>query len=184
MYRRDAHRTDKRHPRPRRYPEKDRELIRNIVKELLKHGIIRESDSPYASQVLLVTKKNGEPRLCVDFRAINKKTVPNRNPLPLIEDQIDRLSGYKYFCTLDLASGYYQIKMAEDSIAKTAFITQDGLYEFLKVPFGLTNAPSVFQKIINKILGNLRFDKVLVYLDDILVFGKSVKEVIYRVATI
>lgn len=162
--------------RPRRFPEKERQIIRNMVEELIKHGIVRESDSPYASQVLLVSKKNGEPRLCIDYRALNKITIPNKNPLPLIEDLIDRLSGYKYFCSLDLASGYYQIKMADDSIAKTAFVTQDGLYEFLKVPFGLTNAPSVFQKIINKILGKLRFNKVLVYLDDILVPGKTIEE--------
>ena len=164
--------------RPRRYPEKERETIRNIIEELLKHNIIRESDSAYASPVLLVNKKDGNPRLCVDYRSLNKCTVPNKNPLPLIEDQIDRLSGYKYFCSLDLASGYYQIKVAEDSIHKTAFITQDGLYEFLKVPFGLTNAPSVFQKIINKVLGNLRFQKVLVYLDDILIPGRTIEEVL------
>lgn len=170
--------------RPRRFPEKERQIIREIVNELLKYKIIRESDSPYASQVLLVSKKNGEPRLCVDFRALNKITVPNKNPLPLIEDQIDRLSGYKYFCNLDLASGYYQIKMAEDSIAKTAFVTQDGLYEFLKIPFGLTNAPSIFQKIINKILGSLRFHKVLVYLDDILVPGKTIEETLDRLGQV
>ena len=162
--------------RARRYPEKERALIRNIVDELLKYKIIRESDSSYASQVLLVSKKNGAKRLCVDFRSLNKITIPNKSPLNLIEDQIDRLSGYQYFCSLDLASGYYQIKMAEDSIAKTAFITQDGLYEFLKVPFGLTNAPAVFQKIINKILGKLRFNKVLVYLDDILIPGKTITD--------
>lgn len=163
--------------RARRYPETERVIIRNIVEELKKNGIIRESNSSYASQVLLVQKKkDGEPRLCIDYRALNKITVPNKNPLPLIEDQIDRLAGFKYFCSLDLASGYYQVKIAEDSITKTAFVTQDGLYEFLKVPFGLTNAPAVFQKIMNKILGNLRFNKVLVYLDDILIPGKTIEE--------
>lgn len=98
--------------------------------------------------------------MCVDHRALNKITEHERYPILLIE-QLDRLAGYKYFCSLDLATGYYQIRMNVNSIPKTAFITQDGHYEFSKVPFGLTNAPAVFQRIINNIFGNLRFTKVL-----------------------
>lgn len=94
----------------------------------------------------------------------------------MIEEQLDGLAGYKYFCSLDLASSYYQIRMNTDSIPKTAFITQDGHYEFRKVPFGLTNTPVVFQRIINKILANFRFTKVLVYLDNILIPGKTIQE--------
>lgn len=144
-----------------------------MVAELFKHGIICDSKSLYASQVLMISKKCGEKRLCVDYRALNKITELDQYPIPMLED---RLSGCKYFCSLDLASGYYQIKLDEESIPKTAFVTQDGHYEFLRVPFGLTNAPFVFQRAINKILGNLRFTKVIVYLDDILIPGKTIEE--------
>lgn len=100
---------------------------------------------------------------------MNKITVQDKYPLPLIEEQLRRLSGFKYFTSLDLFSGYYQVPVAPESIPLTAFVTQDGHYEFLRVPFGLTNAPAVFQRMLNSALGQLRFNKVLVYLDDILI---------------
>lgn len=162
--------------RPRRYSESEREIIRDIVDELLEKGIVRESNSPYASPVLLVAKKNGEKRLCVDYRALNNITEKDKYPLPIIEEQINRLSGFKYFCSLDLASGYHQIKMSPESVPFTAFITQDGHYEFLRVPFGLCNAPSVFSRMINAALGKLRFTKVLIYLDDILIPGTTITD--------
>lgn len=151
-------------------------FVRRGAKRPTKHNIIRESKSPYASQVLLVNKKSGEKRLCVDYRPLNKITKRDHYSLPIIEDQISRLSGYKYFTTLDMASGYYQIKMAPESIAATAFITQDGHYEFLRVPFGLCSAPAVFSRMLCTALGNLRFTKVVAYLDDILIPAKTVQE--------
>ncbi|EFA12439.1 Retrovirus-related Pol polyprotein from transposon 297-like Protein [Tribolium castaneum] len=162
--------------RPRQFSEFERIKIREIVDELLANGIVRESQSPYASPVLLVKKKNGQLRLVVDYRALNKITVQDKYPLPLIEEQLRRLAGGKFFTSLDLFSGYYHIPVSEDSIHYTAFITQDGHYEFTRVPFGLTNAPAVFQRMINTALGQLRFSKVLIYLDDILIPAPTISE--------
>jgi hypothetical protein len=106
--------------------------------------------------------------MCVDYRSFNAKTVKDRYPLPRVDDYIERMTGCQYFTTLDLASGYHQIKMAEDSISKTAFTTPDGQYEYLRMPFGLVNAPAVFQRAINSILGKLRHHTAMAYLDDIL----------------
>lgn len=164
--------------RPYRASPTDRQKIREIVDELLESGIIRESNSPYSSPALLVNKKNGEKRLCIDYRALNKVTVKDKYPMPRIEDLIDRLQGCRVFTSLDLKSGYYQIKMSEsnESISKTAFITEDGHYEFLRLPFGLANAPSCFQQMMHKVIGNLRFGKVIVYLDDVLIVSETVEE--------
>lgn len=162
--------------RPYRASNSDRKIIRDMVNELLEHGIIRESNSPYASPALLVSKKNGEKRLCIDYRALNKITIKDKYPMPRIEELIDRLQGCKFFTSLDLKSGYYQIKMKEDSVQKTAFITEDGHYEFLRLPFGLANAPSTFQQMMNRVLGNLRFGKIIVYLDDILIVSETAEE--------
>jgi hypothetical protein len=126
--------------------------------------------------VLLVGKKNGEQRLCVDYRALNKITIKDKYPIPRIEDHLSRLAGYGWFISLDLYSGYRQIPMARDSIPMTAFVTQDGHYEFLRVPFGLTNAAEVFQRMINILLGNLRFTKVLIFIDDVLILARSWQE--------
>ncbi|KAL0830020.1 hypothetical protein ABMA28_003478 [Loxostege sticticalis] len=138
----------------------EREKVRNIVEELLQNDIVQESQSNYASPVLLVKKKNGEARLCVDFRGLNSKTVKDKYPLPVIEDQISNLSGNVFFTTLDLASGYYQVPMANDSRHLTAFVTPDGHYEFKRMPFGLANAPAVFQRTMNKILAE-RFNQTI-----------------------
>lgn len=154
----------------------EREKVKDIVHELLKNNIIRESTSAYASPIVLVHKKNGSGRLCVDYRALNKITVKDRYPLPLIQDQIDNLRHNKYYCSLDMASGFYQIPIAQDSIEKTAFVTPDGHYEYLRVPMGLSNAPAVFQRAICKALGNLKDKDALVYLDDVLIPSKSISE--------
>jgi hypothetical protein len=153
---------------PRRYAESERRGIKELVEELLRNGVIRESSSPYASPVLLVSKKSGEKRLYVDYRALNKLTVRDRYTLPQIEEQLGRLSGYNYFTSLDLFAGYHQVPMSSESLQYTSFVTQDGQYEYLRMPFGLCNAPAVFQRMINHVLGQYRFSKVLCYLDDIL----------------
>jgi hypothetical protein len=108
------------------------------------NSIIRPSQSPYAGPALLVRKKNGEPRLVIDFRALNRITVKDRFPLPRIDDQIDLLSHSKWFTTLDMAAGFHQIKVHSDSVEKFAFITPEGQFEYLRVPFGLANAPCSF----------------------------------------
>ncbi|XP_075990295.1 uncharacterized protein LOC142985939 [Anticarsia gemmatalis] len=166
--------------RPYRLSHSEREQVREMIDELLQNDIIQESTSDYASPILMVKKKSGEMRLCVDFRALNNKTVKDRFPLPLIDDQISNLSGNNFFTTLDLASGYYQIPMDEGSQHLTGLITPDGHYEFKRMPFGLSNAPAVFQRMINKILGNRRFEYALAYLDDVLIPAKDVEEMFLR----
>jgi hypothetical protein len=127
---------------PYRLTLAERQKIREMVSDLLSNKIIQESESPYASPVLLVKKKDGSDRLCVDFRALNRITVKYRFPLPLIEDQLDRLGNGTYFTALDMASGFYQIPIAADSVAKTGFVTPDGHYEYLGMPFGLAKIVS------------------------------------------
>lgn len=162
--------------RPYRLPHSERAVVRQIIGELLDNDIIRESQSAYASPIVLVRKKNNDFRLCIDYRALNKKTIKDSYPMPVIEDQLDRLSGKSYFTSLDLSSGYYQIPMSEASRHVTAFVTPDGHYEFTRMPFGLVNAPAVFQNMINKALGNRRFELAVPYLDDLLSAGKSFTE--------
>ncbi|CAH2207540.1 jg11310, partial [Pararge aegeria aegeria] len=164
------------HLRPYRTCNADRIIVRQMVNELLEAQIIQESKSAYASPALLVNKKNGEKRLCIDYRALNKLTIKDKYPMPRIEDLIDRLHGCTFFTNLDLKSGYYQIKMSEESIHKTAFITEDGHYEFLRLPFGLANAPSCFQQMMDKVVGNMRFGNIINYLDDILIVSETAEE--------
>lgn len=162
--------------RPYRLSEAEKCKLRDLINELLSNGAIRPSHSPYASPVVMVRKKNGKTRLCVDYRLVNKETIKENYPLPIIEDLIDRLSGHKYFTVLDFRAGYHQISLAEDSIPITAFITPEGKYEYVRVPFGLTNAPYVFQRAVDSILDDLRFNKAIVYLDDILIPSKNLDE--------
>ena len=170
--------------RPRRLSYEERKAVKKIVEELEETGIIRESQSPYASPILLKRRKNGEPRLCVDYRLLNRKIKADMHPLPHIEDQIDRLSGKKFFTSLDLKSGFHQIPIDENSIELTAFVTPDGHYEFLRTPFGLKNSPAVFQRAINRALSKLRFSFALVYIDDILVTASSLDEAFKNLETV
>ena len=118
----------------------------------------------------MVKKKDGSPRLCVDYRALNRKIIRDRYPLPLIEDQLDLLQGAKVFSALDLKSGFFQVPINRDSRKYTSFIVADGQYEFLRAPFGLCNSPSVFQRFINSVFKELIAKKiVLVYIDDIII---------------
>jgi len=141
------------------------------VKELLKKDLIEPSISPFGAPVLFVKKKTGELRMCIDYRALNQATIKNKYPLPRIDDLLDRLQGAKVFSSLDLMSGYHQIRLPPEDVEKTAFRMPFGLYQYKVVPFGLTNAPAVFMNHMNNILYDLPF--VVVYLDDILVFSKS-----------
>jgi hypothetical protein len=150
--------------------------LRAQLQELLEKGFVRPSTSPYGAPILFVPKKDGGWRLCIDYRALNKITIRNQHPLPRIDEMFEQLHGSCVFSKLDLASGYHQIRMHEDSIEKTAFKTRYGHYEFVVMPFGLTNAPATFQSVMNTILAPF-FDRfVLVYLDDILIYSKSMDE--------
>lgn len=141
---------------PYRLSHNEQEIVRSKVSELLDAGIIRESESCFASPVILVKKKNGDSRLCVNYRALNAITVKDRYPLPNIDDQISKLAGKTYFTSLDLAQSYRQVKIDPQDTHKTAFITPQGHFEYTRVPFGLANAPSVFMRLINKIVDSIK----------------------------
>lgn len=170
--------------RPYRLSYKEREIVRDIITDLLRCDIIEPATSEYASPVVLVKKKTGGVRMCVDYRKLNSITEKDHFPLPRIEDQLERLAGHMYFTTLDLKSGYHQLRVAEESRPYTAFVTPDGHYQYKRIPFGLTNAPAVFQRAINEILGPIRFSYALAYLDDVLVISKNIEEGLQRLETV
>ena len=160
---------------PRRTVRATQHIIQQNVEEMLLHKIIRPSVSPYSSPVVLVPKKSGEKRFCIDYRKLNSITEKNKYPLPRIEDTKDHLHGAKFFSTIDLYSGYWQIEINEEDKQKTAFTTEDGHFEFNRMPFGLTNAPATFQKLMNDILRPIKKEFALVYLDDIIIFSKTIE---------
>ena len=129
--------------------------------------------STWASPIMLVSKQGGSTCFCVDYRRLNPITKLDEFPLPRIDDSLDLLSGMKYFSTLDLATGYWQVNMSTDSREKTAFVTHKGLYEFSVMPFGLCNTPATFQRLMEVTLRGLARCKCVVYLDDILVMGRT-----------
>jgi len=143
-------------------------------------GIVQPSISPWASPIVLVQKKDGTLRFCVDYRGLNSVTKKNTFRLPGINDLLDQVGHSHYFSTLDLASGYWQIAMYPDSQEKTAFITHSGLYEFQVIPFGLCNAPSAFQRLMDRVLCGLNPEDgskfVSIYLDDVLIFSSTLEE--------
>lgn len=159
---------------PYRKSYKERQLIKEEINEMLEAKIIRPSSSPWSSPVILVNKPDGSIRFCTDFRALNKVTPHDPFPLPRIDDVFDRLAGSIYFTTIDLKSGYWQIELDEETIPKTAFSTPDGHYEYLRMPFGIKNAPAEFSRIMQQVLGHLPY--VQIYLDDITIHSKSFDE--------
>ena len=159
-----------------RLSKPQREEMEAQIKNLLSKGWIRPSTSPFGSPILFAKKKNGGMRMCVDYRAVNKMTVRNSYPLPRIDDLLDSLTGAKIFTCLDLQQAYHQIRLQPEDVPKTAFTTPAGLYEYMVLPFGLTNAPSTFQALVNSILGTEMSHCCLVYLDDIVVFSKTPEE--------
>ena len=146
------------------------------VNQMLKEGVIVPSQSEWASAPVLIRKKDGSLRYCIDYRELNACTVKDTFPLPLMEQCLDTLSGMKYFSTLDLASGYWQILIHPDDRHKTAFITKYGLYEYHRMSFGLCNAPATFQRIMNHVLHGMTWKEVLAYLDDVIVLGRTMEE--------
>ena len=161
---------------PYRLSPAEQDEMEEQVKDLLAQGFIRPSSSPYGAPILFVPKKDGRWRMCIDYRALNKQTIKDVFPLPRIDSLLERLGQARVFTKLDLASGYHQIEVKEQHIGKTAFRTSRGHYEFLVMPFGLTNAPATFQRLMNRVFAAHIGDFICVYLDDILVFSRSLDE--------
>jgi transposase InsO family protein/predicted aspartyl protease len=162
-----------------RYPHVYREKVDNEIRKMLDKGIIRPSKSPYNSPIWVVNKKpdsSGEQkiRIVIDYRKLNNKTIEDKFPMPNIDELIFQLGKSKYYSSLDLASGFHQLEMDEESIEKTAFSTENCHYEFVRMPFGLKNAPPTFQRAMNSLF--VGKSNVLVYLDDIIIFSKTLED--------
>ena len=173
----------KRQP-PRRIPLSQRAEVKQHVDQLLDHEIISPSRSPWAAPIVVVRKPDSSIRLCIDYRQLNSITEKDAFPLPRVDDAIDAMAGARYFSTLDLAAGYWQVEIDEAAKAKSAFVTPFGLFEWNRMPFGLCNAPATFQRLMNRVLGDLVPNICLVYLDDIIVFSSTIEEHMSRLQTI
>jgi len=150
--------------------------MKKEIKKLLEMGWIRISKGPWSSPVVMVKKKDGEIRFCVDYRKINAITKTDAHPLPRIEELLEQFKEMKWFSSIDLASGYHQIRMKEQDIEKTAFTCCFGLYEYVVMPFGLKNAPPTFQRMMNELFMDYLYDWMIVYIDDILIYSRTFEE--------
>ncbi|CAF4077516.1 unnamed protein product [Adineta steineri] len=161
---------------PYRIAPARRQIVEQNLREMLQDNVIVPSKSPWASPVVLAPKKDGTLRFCVDYRKLNAMTVRDAYPIPRIDDTLDSLQEAKFISTLDLRTGYWQVEMDERSREKTAFITQKGLFEFKVMPYGLTNAPATFQRLMDIVLAGLKWQCCLVYIDDVIIYSSSFEQ--------
>ena len=169
----------------RRIPPALFQEVREHLREMLEAGAIRPSKSPYSSNVVIVRKKDGSIRFCVDFRKLNSRTIKDAYAIPRTEDTLHLLAGAKYFSKLDLRSGYWQVEIEEDDKPKTAFqVGTLGFYEFHRMPFGLCNAPATFQRLMEMCMGEMNLKECLVYLDDVIIFSTTFEEHIERLQAV
>ena len=162
--------------RPRPVPLAYANEEKQAIEDLLKKGVIRKSTSPWASPIVLVRKKNGSIRPCVDYRRLNALVKPDGFPMPRVQECLDAVAGAKYFSSLDLTSGYFQIPLKEEDIPKSAFACKFGHYEMTRMAFGLNNSASTFQRVIELVLQGLQWETCLVYIDDIIVYAPDLKQ--------
>ena len=153
------------------------ERVSEMIDKMREQGVVQPSSSPWASPIVLVPKKDGSQRFCVDYRRLNAITRKDMYPLPQIEDILTALGEAQYFSSLDLASGYWQVPLDDDAREKSAFTTHRGLFEFTRMPFGLCNAPATFQRVMQRVLADLEWRSCFVFLDDILVVSKHLRNI-------
>jgi len=162
----------------RRVPYHQQKEVDRQIQTMLENDVIQESTSPWSSGIVLVEKKDGTRRFCIDYRRLNHVTIKDAYPLPRIDESLDQLSGSKWFSCLDLSSGYWQVEVEDADRPKTAFVTRGGLYEYKVMPFGLCNAPATFERLIETVMAGLHWKICLIYLDDIIVVGKTFEDMI------
>jgi len=167
-----------------RTPIAHRKILQEEIRKMLDEGVIQPSKSPWAAPLFLVKKKGGSWRPVIDFRGLNAVTKNDVYPLPLIDDYVDALGESKYFSTIDLKYGFWQISMHQNSVEKTGFICQEGHFEFRKMPFGLKNAPSDFQRLIDVVLKGMTWKFCLVYIDDVIIFSKTIEKHIENLSSV
>jgi hypothetical protein len=168
----------------RRHPPAHAVAIKEHVEAMLQQGVIEKAQSPWASNIVLVRKKDGSLRCCVDYRQLNKVTTKDAYPLPRIDVCLDTMSGAQWFSTFDFRSSYHQVEVQPEDTDKTAFICREGLFKFITMPFGLCGAPATFQRLMDVAMAGLTYEICLVYLDDIIVFSSTLEEHLQRLALV
>ena len=169
----------------RRIPPGLTEEVREHLQEMLQAGVIRDSESPFSSNVVIVQKKDRTIRFCVDFRKLNNRTIQDAYAIPRIEYSLHLLAGTKFFSKLDPRSGYWQVEVAEEDKYKTAFqVGTLGFFEFNRMPFGLCIAPATFQRLTERCMGHMNLRDCLIYLDDIFVFSTTFEEHVERLEAV